>query len=208
MSLDEQQLRQQLEAAANHARAPSFTIEGLASRIRRRRTKILGFASGALLAIAAIAVAIPVALNGAGAPSAAHPQTAPFELSLTVTVNGQSRGFPKNGPPPSFTVAPGEPLRIHVGVTVPAHAKVNTLWLGITKGVFSPPGPGGRRPTGMRPVLVHLRKPLATGMHTFRLGWAMPAQLSRRTSLWLVAAWTTKQQDASVAQPVAKLSSR
>jgi hypothetical protein len=204
--LDEQELRQHLAAAADHASAPRFTIEGLISRSRRRRAKILGLVSGSLLAVAAIAVAVPVALSGPGTPpTASHPATAPFELSFTVAVNGQSRVFPKNGPPPSFTVTPGKHLRIRIGVIVPAHAKVTTLWLGVTKGVLSSPGRDGQRPAGMRPVLAHTRKPLTPGLHTFSLTWTMPAQLPRGTALSLVAAWTTKQQDASVAQPVAEL---
>jgi hypothetical protein len=204
--LDEQELRQRLAAAADPVSAPRFTIEGLISRIRRRRAKILGLVSGSLLAVAAIAVAVPVALSGPGTPpTASHPPKVPFELSFTVAVNGQSRVFPKNGPPPSFAVTPGEHLRIHIGVIIPAHAKVTTLWLGVTKDDLSSPGRDGQRPPGMRPILAHTRKPLTPGPHTFSLTWTIPAQLPRGTSLLLAAAWTTKQQDARVAQPVAEL---
>jgi hypothetical protein len=206
MSLDEQEMRQQLEAVADHVSAPRFTIEGVISRIRRRRAKILGLVSGSLLAVAAIAVAVPVALSGPNTPPTAGPPTGHlFRLSFTVAVNGQSRVFLKNGSPPSFTVTPGEHLRIHIDVTVPAHAKVTTLWLGVTKDDFSPPGRHGQRPPGMRPVLAGTRKPLAPGPHTFSLTWTVPARLPGGTSLWLAAAWATKQQDARVAQPVAGL---
>jgi len=205
MVLDEQELRQHLAVAADHASAPRFTIEGLTGRIRRRRAKITGLVSASLLAVAAIAVAVPAALSGPDTVPTSHPATVPFRLSLTVAVNGQPRVFPKNGPPPSFTVTPGEHLRIRIGVTVPAHAKVTTLWLGISRGVFTSRGRDGQRPASMRPVLAHTRKPLTPGLHTFRLTWTMPAQLPRGTTLWLVAGWTTKQEDASVGQGVAEL---
>src|SRR5215510_4342707 len=102
MILDEQELRQHLEAVADHASAPRFTIDGLVSRIRRSRARIIGLVLGSLLAVAAIAVALPVALTGASKPSAAFPAKVPFRLSFTVAVNSQSRVFPENGPPPSF----------------------------------------------------------------------------------------------------------
>ncbi len=150
MVLDEQELRHHLAAAADRASAPRFTVDDLTGRIRRRRAKITGLVSGSLLAVAAIAVAVPVALSGPGTPPTAHPAVGPFRLSFTVAVNGQPRVFPKNGPPPSFTATPGEHLRIRIGVTVPAHAEVTTLWLGISRGVFTAPGPHGRRPASMR----------------------------------------------------------
>jgi hypothetical protein len=203
MILDEQELREHLAATAGHASAPRFSIEALISRIRRRRARILGLVSGSLLAVAALAVAVPVVLSGPGTPpSASHPEIAPFRLSVTVAVNGR---FKKTGSPPSFTVTPGEHLRIQIGVIVPAHAKVTTLWLGVTKDGFSSPGRNGQRPAGMRPVLAHTRKPLTPGLHTFTLTWTMPAQLPSGTTLWLVAGWTTRQEDASVGQGVAEL---
>jgi hypothetical protein len=205
MVLNEDELRHHLAAAADHVSGPRFTLESLISRIRRRRAKIIGFVSGSLLAVAAIAVAVPVALGGASTPMPGYPPKIPFRLSFTVAVNGQSRVFPENGPPPSFTVTPGEQLRIHIGVTVPAHAKVTALWLGVSKGAFGSPGPDGQPPMGVRPILAHARKPLTPGLHTFRMTWTMPAQLPRGTTLWLIAAWATKQQDDRAAQPVAEL---
>ena len=208
MVLDEQELRQHLAAAADHVSAPRFTIEGLTGRIRRRRAKFLGLVSGSLLAVAAIAVAVPVALSSPGIPlraAAGVPPRPLFRLSYTVAVNGQSRVFPKNGPPPSFTVTPGEHLRIRIGVTVPAHAKVTTLWLGVTKDGFMAPGLNGQRPPNMRPVLAHTRRPLTPGLHTFRLTWTTPAGLRRGTILFLAAGWATRQEYASVGQGVAEL---
>jgi hypothetical protein len=205
MVLDEQELRQHLVAAADRVSAPRFTVGDLTGRIRRRRAKITGLVSGSLLAVAAIAVAVPVALSRPGTVPTAHPEMAPFRLSFTVAVNGHSRVFPKNGPPPSFTVARGEHLRIRIGVIVPAHAKVTTLWLGISRGVFTSPGPRGQRPASMFPVLAHARKWLTPGLHTFRLTWTIPTGLPRGITLWLITGWTTRQEDASVGQGVAEL---
>jgi len=203
MILDEQELRQHLATATDHVSAPRFSIDGLISRIRRRRARILRLVSGSLLAVAALAVAVPVAWSGPGtSPTVARPPIAPLRLSFTAAVNGHS---PENGSPPSFTVTPGKHLRIQIGVIVPAHAKVTALWLGITKGDFSSPGRGGHRPAGLRPVLAHTGKPLTPGRHTFRLTLIMPGQLPSGTTLWLVAGWTTRQEDARVGQGIAKL---
>ena len=206
MIIDEQQLRQHLAAAADHASVPRFTVDDLTGPIRRRRARITGLVAVPLLAAAIIAVAIPLALGGPGTGPASAPGRVPFRLSFTVAVNGNSRLFPDNGPPPSFTVPPGEPLRIRIGVTVPAHAKVTTLWLGVSKDVFTTPGPHGQRPASMRPVLAHTQQPLTPGLHTFHLRWTMPAGLARGTAVWLLAGWTTtRQEQASVGQGVVQL---
>ena len=205
MVLDEHELRQQLEAAAEHVSPPRFTAERLISRIRRRRARIIGLLSGSLLAMVAIAITIPIALIGPASPSSAHPQVAPFRLSFTMAVNGQVRVFPKGGAPLSITVTPGKRLGFRIGVVVPARANVTTLWLGISKGAFGTPGRDGQRPSGVRPILAHARRPLAAGTHTFGLTWTPPVQFPRGTSLMLVAAWRTKQEDTSVSQIVAVL---
>jgi hypothetical protein len=62
MTIDEQELRRRLEETAAQASAPRFTTEGLARQIRRRRARVLTAVSGAVVAAAAIAVAVPVAL--------------------------------------------------------------------------------------------------------------------------------------------------
>lgn len=204
MVLDEQQLRQRLEAVADRVSAPRLTIDGVTGRIRRRRAKVMGLVSGSLLGVAASAVAVVVALTGTGTPSTAVPSKLPFRLSFTVAVNGQSRVSPRSGP--SFTVTPGENVRIDVGVSVPAHAKVTLLYLGLTRGAFGP-GHDGGRPIGVRPILARTRKPLTSGLHRFRLRWSVPATgLRRGTTLDLVATWEAKQIQASVGQFVAVLS--
>ena len=101
MVLNEHELRQDLAAAADHVSAPGFTLEGLISRIRRRRAMILGLVSGSLLVVAATAVVVPAALSDRGAPPRAQPMLPPFRLSYTMAVNGQSLVFPDNGTTPS-----------------------------------------------------------------------------------------------------------
>jgi hypothetical protein len=186
MELDEQELRQRLEAAAAQASAPRLTAERLVRRIRRRRAKIIAAASASLLAVAAIAVTVPIALSGTSTPSQMGPPKIPFRLSFTVAVNGQSQVFPKNGPPPSFTVTPGEDLRINVDVTVPERHKVTALWLGISVGVVG-------TPSELHPILAHTRKPLGPGSHRFRLRWTVPAGLRSGTLRYVAAEWDYRQ---------------
>ncbi|HYZ57660.1 MAG TPA: hypothetical protein VE733_29725, partial [Streptosporangiaceae bacterium] len=137
-------------------------------------------------------------------------------VSFTVAINGQAVSPPLF----SFAVTPGRTLKINVEVTVPAHATVTALWLGIDEREWGL-GPAG--PIGMRPVLAHTRKPLTTGSHAFRLQWTVPTS---RFSCWkrtvpagqgcvaLVAAWWGRDmdpawwargQDQGVAQPIAVL---
>lgn len=133
------------------------------------------------------AAAVPVALGGTSEPSAKHPPAEiPFRPSFTVAINGQSQVFPENGPPPRFTVTPGENLRINVDVTVPAHHKVTALWLGISGVVMGPP-------SELHPILAHTHKPLGPGSHRFRLQWAVPAELRLGTLRYVSAAWDIPQ---------------
>ncbi|HEX2319110.1 MAG TPA: hypothetical protein VHJ18_09035 [Streptosporangiaceae bacterium] len=151
--LDEQDLRQRLTATADRVQGARFTAADVAGRIRRRRAKIIGLASGLLLVVAAVAVAVPVTLINPSLGPESVPSVVKMRVSFTVTVNGQSRTRPKNAPPPVFTFHRGEHLSIKVGVLVQEHAKVTNLWLGITRGRLGSPGPGGQRPTGLQPVL-------------------------------------------------------
>jgi hypothetical protein len=172
---------------------------------RRRRAKVIAAASASLLAVAVIAAAVPLALSGTSTPQTGlAPGKIPFDLSYTVAVNGQSRVFPKNGALPSFTVTPGENLRIKVGVIVPAHAKVTALWLGISKGSW---GTGPNGPTGINhPTLAHTRKPLGPGSHRFWLRWTVPAGLRPGTSRYLATAWYFRQAPTgAVAGAIAEL---
>lgn len=183
MVLDEQGFRRQLAAAADHVSAPSFTLEGLITRIQRRRGKVLGVVSGSLLTVVAIAVAVPVALNSTNTLATRHPPAKlPPQLSFAVTLNGQSGMFPANGGPSSFTVTPGEDLRINVDVTIPANQSVTALWLGISGGTIG-------APSVLHPILAHIRKPLGPGTHSFRLRWTVPAGLRPGTQHYVAGEW-------------------
>ncbi len=187
MSFDEQELRRRLAAAAMEASAPRFSVESLARRIRRRRAQVIGAVSAPFLAVAALAVAVPVALSGAGSPVRGHPAALPCRPSVTVTVTDVSRHHTvrpaAHVPQPLFAVSPGERLVIHVDVTAPRHATVTGS------------GPGGR-PVGMHPVLTHTRHPLRTGEHRFRLRWTVPAWMRAGNTRWLTMAWAFKDGEA------------
>jgi hypothetical protein len=165
------------------------TIRPLPARPRPPRRRAASAAAPAsLLVAAATAVAVSVALSGTSPPPAKHPPAKlPPRLSFTVAVNGQSQVFPENGPPPSFTVTPGEDLRINVDVTVPAHHEVTAMWLGISGVVLGP------LPSGLEPILAHTRNPLGPGSHRFRLRWTVPAGLQPGTLRYVTGAWDIQQ---------------
>jgi len=113
-----------------------------------------------------------------------------YRLSFTVAVNGRARELPRDGIPPRFMIPPGGKLLIKVNVTVPMHATVTTLWLGISKDGY---GVGPNGPVGVSPILARTRNPLAPGSHLFWLHWVAPATPRRPISLQLIAAWADKQ---------------
>jgi len=205
MSVDEQEVRQRLEAVAAQVSPPHFTIESLISRIRRRRARIIAAVAGSFLAVAAIAVAVPIGLSAPSRPAAwHHPLRFPFRLSFTVAVNGRSMVTPLpggRGPFPSFAVAHGENLAINVAVSVPAHATVTSLWLGVTEGAYGVLRDG--RPTGLSPILAHSRRPLTAGLHVFTLRWTVPAGIRPGTNAWLTVTWSAR--DFAVGQSLAEL---
>jgi hypothetical protein len=204
MSIDEQELRRRLEETATQASPPGFTAEGLARRIRRRHTRIIAVVSGAFAAAAAIAVAIPVTLSGASRPVNSQPEVIAIQLSFTVSVNGQSRVLSPGGVPgtvPRFVISPGEDLMINVAVTVPAHASVEALWLGIANGTYGG-GPDG--PTGVNPILAaRTGQPLGPGVHRFRLQWVAPSGLQPGTSRQLAVEWAVR--NGEVTRAIAEL---
>jgi hypothetical protein len=201
---DEQELRHHLVAVADLVDQPCVTVDGLIARVRRRRAKVIGLFSGALLTVVAIAVGVPIGLgSGTGLQVTSHqaePKGIPFRPSYTVALNGQSRTLPKNGPLPSFAVTAGKEVKISVGVTVPPHATVTALWLGIAGDVS---GVGRDGPTGVHPVLAHIRKPLTSGKHSFMLEWTVPDKLQPGTLVYLNATWAGAQ--ATVGQAIASL---
>lgn len=196
--IDEQELRHSLETLAAEVSAPRFTTEHLIMRIRRRRAKIVGILSLSLIAVAATAVAASVGVAGGGR----HP-AAPVDISIrpsfTVTVNGRSHLFAGHGAPPSYNVHPGEHLSVTVALRVPKHLVVDALWLGISAGSWGN-GPSG--PTGIKPILASIHRPLWAGMHTFMVNWSIPRHQSEG-SLYLVTAWSLHERSATVAQAIA-----
>jgi hypothetical protein len=156
----------------------------------------LGLVSGPLLAVAAVAVAVPVALSGSTLSMKHPPAKIPTPLSFMVAVNGQSRVFPENGAPPGFTVNAGEGLRIDVEATVPAHLRVTALRLGISGGVIS-------TQDSLHPILAHISKPLGPGSHRFRLEWTVPAGLRPGTLRYVAAELEVEQ--GHLAQFIASL---
>jgi hypothetical protein len=120
-----------------------------------------------------------------------------------VTVNGRAASLSRLGIPPSFRVRPGQHLHITVAVTVPRHAAVTALSLGIsTKGFGGSP----QHPISVRPILARSGQQLAAGRHTFGLRWRIPEDqpvVRPGASLDLVSVWSTSQGD--VGQSVATL---
>jgi hypothetical protein len=135
-------------------------------------------------------------------PGAFCPAPQPPRLAYVLTINGQSAAFAENSPLVSYPVRPGEQLLITVAVSVPRHLSLRALWLGISTGTWGN-GPGGR-PTGMKPILAHSRRPLAPGVHTFALRWRIP-QGQSADRLYLVSAWTSHRPPVSVAGAIAVL---
>ena len=123
------------------------------------------------------------------------PYTVTTRLMYVVTVNGRSASLSRHGIPPSFRVRSGQHLHITVVVTVPRHATVTALSLGISAKGF---GGSPQRPIGVRPILARSGQQLATGRHTFGLRWRIPEdQLVDQpgASLDLVSVWSTSQGD-------------
>lgn len=90
---------------------------------------------------------------------------------------------------------------MRVTVIVPRQLTVTALWFGISTGTLG----GGPDGTGsMHPVLAHYPQHLSAGRHTFRLRWRIP-EGRPGTSLYLVAAWSSRHPAGHVAQFVAQL---
>jgi hypothetical protein len=122
-------------------------------------------------------------------------------VTFTASINGKPAAARQDGHVPSYRVLPGEYLVMRVVVTVPKHVRVTALWLGISNGTW---GNGPNGPVGMSPILVHYRRPLPAGSHTFGLRWRVPPRHSSG-SLYLTYAWASHQPPASVSGPVAQL---
>ena len=196
MTIDEHGLRRRLEETAAKASAPRFTTEDVVRQVRRRRTRFIAMAVGAVVAAGAVAVAVPVALSGKSQPMVSHAPPVPPELTYAVTVNGRTEMFPAgSSTAPRFAVTPGENLTIVVDAYVPADTTMSAVWLGITDGVLSPRPDG---PANMNPILAaRSGAPLSPGVHRFTLRWAVPASLRPGTSRQLAAEWAWSRSSPS-----------
>lgn len=119
---------------------------------------------------------------------ASCPSALPFKVTFTVAVNGRPSSPSRNLP--RLKVRAGRLVVINVVVGVPGRARVSALWLGISTGTV---GGGPHGPTGVDPVLVHSRRTLTAGRHSFRLRWRTPAKTRPGTRLYLAAAWASRQ---------------
>jgi hypothetical protein len=200
MVIDEHELRQRLDAAAADVSAPHLTTQGLIGRIRRRRAKIISLFSVSFLAVAAIAIAVPIGLAGGG-KKATTPGRAPIPPSYVLTLNGRLQIRPWQGPAPTYHVRNGEHLDITVEIRVPRQLTISHLWLGISTGTL---GASPNGPVGMHPILASSHRSLSPGSHTFTLHWRMPRHRSA-AKLYLVSAWTTRKPSSSTAEAIAVL---
>ena len=157
------------------------------------------------IALVAVLVAGGFAAGGCAPPprcppGASCPSAGP-RVKFTATVNGQPDSPAANGSPAGFRVRPGERMLIRVTVTVPRRLTVTALWFGISTGALG----GGPNGTGsMHPVLAHYRQQLPPGTNAFRLRWHIPGS-GAGTSLYLVAAWSSRHPPGTVAQFVARI---
>ena len=159
------------------------TLSDVAARARRRPVRSAALSAGAA-GVAAV-IAIPLAIGGTGAPSAAR--DVPYETvhasnEYPHTVPWAWSGLTMNGRPPDdaggkaalpwFDVVRGEKLTFTVTVTVPAHAEMTKFFLGITVS-GDETGVGPHDPIGMTPVLATASH-LTAGRHRFTVHWTVP----------------------------------
>jgi hypothetical protein len=165
------------------------TLRDLGGRVRRRPVRSAALSVG--VAGVAAAVAIPVSFGGGGSAAAKpapllrsvvtgtsrYSSTVPMKLVSApwsnLAMDGQR---PENANDesgaPWFDVVPGEKLTFAVTVTVPAHAEMTKLFIGITNNAKAS-GIGPRGPIGMAPVLATASR-LTPGTHRFTVRWTVP----------------------------------
>ena len=157
-------------------------LSGVAGGVPRRPVRAAALPAG--LAVAAAVVAIPLSLGGCtGALSAARAGTRTPELVVSppkvvpwpwsaLTLNGRPPKDANGAAEPWFDVTAGETVTFAVTVTVPAHAEMTKLFLGIAvNGTSTGVGPHG--PVGMATVLATASH-LTAGAHRFTVHWTVP----------------------------------
>jgi hypothetical protein len=158
-------------------------LGGVAGRVRRRPVRAAALSVGATGV--AVLAAIPLSLGGGtGPPGAAGAGSPTPELLVSPPkpVPAPWSALTLNGRPPEdadgkaaepwFDVRAGQTVTFAVTVTVPAHAEMTKLFLGITvNGTSAGTGPHG--PAGMAAVLASASH-LAAGPHRFTVRWTVP----------------------------------
>ena len=157
-------------------------LSGVAGSVRRRPVRAAALSVG--LAVAAV-VALPLSLEGCtGTPRAAMAGTPTPErlVSPPKLVPAPWSALTLNGRPPNdangqtaepwFDVTAGETVTFAVTITVPAHAEMKKLFLGISVNGTST-GVGPRGPVGMAAVLATASH-LTAGAHRFTVNWTVP----------------------------------
>jgi hypothetical protein len=157
-------------------------LSGVAGRVRRRPMRAAALSAG-VAGVAAVVV-IPLSLgSGTGTSSAAGAGTPTSELLVPLkSVPAPWSALTLDGRPPKdadgkaaepwFNVSAGETVTFAVTVTVPAHAEMTKLFLGITvNGTETGVGPHG--PVGMATVLATASH-LTAGPHRFTVHWTVP----------------------------------
>ena len=163
------------------------TLSDVGGRARRRPVRSVALSAG-VAGVAAV-VAIPLSFGGGAAATPAPPVrsavtgTSRYPSGVPMkpvpapwsklTMNGRSpHGVNDESGAPWFDVVPGEKLTFTVTVTVPAHAEMTKLFLGMTNNAESS-GIGPRGPIGMAPVLGTASR-LTAGTHRFTVHWTVP----------------------------------
>jgi hypothetical protein len=156
-------------------------LSGVAGRVRRRPMRAAALSVG-VAGVAAVLL-IPLSLSsGTGTPSAAKSTPTSMLLVPLKSVPAPWSALTLDGRPPKdasgkagepwFDVSVGETVTFAVTVTVPAHAEMTKLFLGITvNGTEAGIGPHG--PVGMATVLATASH-LTAGPHRFTVHWTVP----------------------------------
>jgi len=158
------------------------TLAGVAGRVRRRPMRAAALSVG--VAGVAAALVIPLSLSSGTGTLSATETGAPTSALLVPlkSVPAPWSALTLDGRPPKdasgkagepwFDVSAGETVTFAVTVTVPAHAEMTKLFLGITvNGTETGTGPHG--PVGMATVLATASH-LTAGPHRFTVHWTVP----------------------------------
>jgi len=132
---------------------------------------------------AAPAPAVASLLPVVAAPGLPQPDTFPYTLSMDGQAGSGtfSGSYPEGQPPlPSYTVRPGQPVSITLGVTIPDALRLASLTV-----TFAEVGPDVGQPIDQ--ALYHdATQPLAPGPYTFMVDWPGSGSGLQPATKWLV----------------------